>query len=871
MGSSRLKGSGKTNSKTNSRRRQNYGPGSNSILDSLKNSRLKSATQGQITKFKQQEAAQSGALKSNLEFYKEGVEIADSYDRDDDAMMEDVLEGRAVMDNSNAGDWEDITSGYWATESGKNLVRNGVFPCSPGIASVGVSTRTLEVYRIQLLRCPRMSIKAFVKSICDIQAVPFKPYLQVQFSIAFDLYLNVLSLIKKRVMAALGRDSPNWRLANACPCCLYRVDGEPDLRFQLLATWDGNNSLKRLRRTERSDTIDDMPQLGKSKEKVDTWQAGGDYYLSREEVDKWSKESIRGISSGQADEAEESSCADRWMNLSEELTAKMWGVYEETGIFLSLCRHSFVLLVVDMVNSGELAKYPLAILDRLFDVIGEDIGLGYDIGCGFGTTVASSPLGEKAKHLRFVSLVGAFHGHAHSRLCQTSHLCTYIDGVGLEHLEQCEPWFSASNELASTVRHMSTFHRRQAIARYCYHYDNFEAYSRLSKFIVDNYKQALEIEATRLALAKTMNDLGITSADTFDKWLNEERDYLNGLKKEPAEETLQMEYYKKLVKLQDAESKLSTSTNTWIHYTPDGADQTRKIETQRRHALESRDDLKAEVQLLELRLGIKDRWVSGSEEWERVKKMVSTAKYQKALDKLEGLVVARLFELTKLNMSRTGYKLRKHIANALKARSQAIRTAVNTYNDAASELDRPTLTWDQVLDYSFLSDFDLLREARRDIRSEPWAQPAGRLALDQYYKLLRAPEEIARLNKEITALLTYIHEESTYIRLKAEEMQHKDPLLSIQIQKYGWERARCNDLHIIKLQKLAKLPGFTGSLIPGRGMLYPLIQAATQAPLKSPTPDDHDNDRDAPPLDEDSDEEEDELMELTTVLQISSD
>lgn len=53
-------------------------------------------------------------------------------------------------------------------------------------------------------------------------------------------------------------------------------------------------------------------------------------------------------------------------------------------------------------------------------------------------------------------------------------------------------------------------------------------------------------------------------------------------------------------------------------------------------------------------MGIKKRWVPGSEEWERVQKLVSKAKYQKALDKLEGLVVARLFELTKLNMSRTG-------------------------------------------------------------------------------------------------------------------------------------------------------------------------------------------------------------------------
>lgn len=179
--------------------------------------------------------------------------------------------------------------------------------------------------------------------------------------------------------------------------------------------------------------------------------------------------------------------------------------------------------------------------------------MGYDIGCGFGTTVDNSPLGKKARKLRFASLVGAFHGHAHCRLCQTSHLCTYTDGLGLEHLEQCETFFSESNELASSTRHMNTFHRRQAIARYCYHHDNFEAYSRLSKFLVDNYKQALEMEATRPALAKTMADLGIPSAETFNQWLEDERRYLSGLKKEPPEETLHMDYLKKLVKLQDAE------------------------------------------------------------------------------------------------------------------------------------------------------------------------------------------------------------------------------------------------------------------------------------------------------------------------------
>jgi hypothetical protein len=37
-----------------------------------------------------------------------------------------------------------------------------------------------------------------------------------------------------------------------------------------------------------------------------------------------------------------------------DITAKMWGVFDETGIFLALCRHGFVLLLTDMIRSGEL-------------------------------------------------------------------------------------------------------------------------------------------------------------------------------------------------------------------------------------------------------------------------------------------------------------------------------------------------------------------------------------------------------------------------------------------------------------------------------------------------------------------------------------
>ena len=44
----------------------------------------------------------------------------------------------------------------------------------------------------------------------------------------------------------------------------------------------------------------------------------------------------------------------------------------------------------------------------------------------------------------------------------------------------------------------------------------------------------------------------------------------------------------------------------------------------------------------------------GSVEWEEAKKLVTECKYQRALDNLEGLVVAQIFELTKMNWSQTG-------------------------------------------------------------------------------------------------------------------------------------------------------------------------------------------------------------------------
>jgi hypothetical protein len=49
--------------------------------------------------------------------------------------------------------------------------------------------------------------------------------------------------------------------------------------------------------------------------------------------------------------------------MKDDITKKMWGIFDETGIFLALCRHGFALVIADMVMSGELS----VILALLFD------------------------------------------------------------------------------------------------------------------------------------------------------------------------------------------------------------------------------------------------------------------------------------------------------------------------------------------------------------------------------------------------------------------------------------------------------------------------------------------------------------------------
>ncbi|KIK35330.1 hypothetical protein CY34DRAFT_32095, partial [Suillus luteus UH-Slu-Lm8-n1] len=183
-----------------------------------------------------------------------------------------------------------------------------------------------------------------------------------------------------------------------------------------------------------------------------------------------------------------------------------------------------------------------------------------------------------------------------------------------------------------------------------------------------------------------------------------------------------------------------------------------------------------------------------------------------ALDDLERLVVMRLFELSKLSLSGTGYKLRQQISKALQRRSDAIRNAIIRYNTQAALLvpPRPKLTWKDIVEYSFLGEFDLLRHSCTDIRNHDWTAPAHREATMKYFKLQRAHEEIQRLNVEVRCLRTAIHDEEVNTIATIDQLLETDRTLAVELKSRYQARAAVNAVHLFRLDQLKSQRAFSG-------------------------------------------------------------
>lgn len=149
----------------------------------------------------------------------------------------------------------------------------------------------------------------------------------------------------------------------------------------------------------------------------------------------------------------------------------------------------------------------------------------------------------------------------------------------------------------------------------------------------------------------------------------------------------------------------------------------------------------------------------------------------------------------------------------MQTRSRAIGTALTNYNRLAKTLDPPRedLDFQEILHYSSLAEFDLLRDTRNNVQTRIWAQPTYRLAMASYYKVQCAHKELERTNIEIVRLRTFIRDDGILHRKVINSLRATGSGLAT-VLAHKWQlRSAINNIHLNRLDAVADLPGYTGS------------------------------------------------------------
>ncbi|TFK59070.1 hypothetical protein BDN72DRAFT_873096 [Pluteus cervinus] len=703
----------------------------------------------------------------------------------------------------------------------------GFLGCTPDKPQLAFAFAVFELYR-QLHRvCPRLSIQGFMKSLDHLHHVPVNPSLPEQFSAAYDCYLEMMRDVDLRVNDAMDYTTKSWLAEHVCPPCLYKTDAELPMKFSLLAAMDGNVSLKlfdsqlrsgRPREDNRDlesgrwldpDFVNQFKdEVAKGKKKTDASRPTVDTSTPSAPSTQGKGKNKAPIPGTDGGETSINTCVERWRNAGPEARKKMFAVFAISGIFLTVCRHGHALTLCDMIRSGELMKYPIAHVRALIDRYGASIGLGYDIFCQLMKTLRKSSLAGDVVSNALDGVVPAFHGYAHNRLCQLSWHPLYKDGTGIEDFEECERTFSKSNELAAVTRLATPFHRRQQIEEH-FNFHDLDKFAASGTFIYQNYVQALErIRVDGAALRSLEADFA--DQPDYEQMLKDEKSYLESLKKEDPQ------------RAQDFEQESDASKKEYgkrDYYTIHMGYTQKEISLINARYLSTYKKWLAHGELLsvfEISHEITIRWVPQSVEWQRTEKLYRERAYLKALDNLERLYIQRMLEMTKLGMSGIGYKLRDHLGKALKTRVEAIRNALNAYNKAAKLLvpPREELTWTKLMDVGNLSEFDLLRDTRQEVSKLAWVNPSRRAAMNSFFRIKRATEEIIRLNVEIRRLITYMMDREADFNSTYKSVKSSDEPLAYEIQERWSHLTKVHTVIAKDLSRTSKLNGFTGSLIP---------------------------------------------------------
>ncbi|KAI5981432.1 hypothetical protein EDC04DRAFT_2617404 [Pisolithus marmoratus] len=147
----------------------------------------------------------------------------------------------------------------------------------------------------------------------------------------------------------------------------------------------------------------------------------------------------------------------------------------------------------------------------------------------------------------------------------------------------------------------------------------------------------------------------------------------------------------------------------------------------------------------------------------------------------------------KANLAKMGYKMCKHISKVISRHSAAIHTTLKHYNRLAPHQHppHPRLDYADVISYSLLGEFSLLKHSCYEVLEKPWALPDN-----------------CEMMTKLQAWLDYDGEK---MKVTAQGFRDLGSLgLASEMESMYTKRACINNFHHAQLQKIYGMPGYMG-------------------------------------------------------------
>ncbi|KAH9460739.1 hypothetical protein Pst134EB_008897 [Puccinia striiformis f. sp. tritici] len=284
--------------------------------------------------------------------------------------------------------------------------------------------------------------------------------LRKPFSAAVDLY-RLLEEKRQAVVISVLKLSPLEVLAFlSCPGCFgpeppNSTDYPEITRACLVVCLDANFQQRHQMKASRKTEVVRNPRI----------------FLSQSYLDSVSRhireQEARGMPPQQADR-----CTESHKAADDKRNESTWKGCGDTGIMGCCCRHDAGIYFANIYKSGEQRLYPMAIIQKLLEVIEpkRPVGILYDIGCTMDKYIDRRQLiPEYRSRITFGTSV--FHAYAHNWLCQLEFHPRFNKGWGLSDGEGLERMWSYLSPLVSPLRYATRNHRLAAIAHRLKHHN----------------------------------------------------------------------------------------------------------------------------------------------------------------------------------------------------------------------------------------------------------------------------------------------------------------------------------------------------------------------------------------------------------------